>query len=96
MDITTIIQAVITLIGAILSAILIPWIRAKAGTAQQETLRAWVGVAVAAAEQIYAGAGRGEAKKAYVIQWLEAHGVTLDADAVDAVIEAEVYRLRGV
>ena len=88
MDITIIIKAVIALLSAIVSCVLIPWIRSRTDAAQQEELRAWTAVAVAAAEQIYAGQGRGEAKKAYVIQWLEAHGLALDADAIDAMIES--------
>jgi len=94
MDITTIIEAVIALLSAIVTAVLIPWIRSRTTAQQQEELRAWIAIAVAAAEQIYTGGGRGAEKKAYVIQWLEAHGATMDADAIDAMIEAEVYRLR--
>ena len=45
------------------------------------------------AEQIYVGAGRGEEKKAYVLEWLAARNITVDTDKLDAMIEAAVYEL---
>lgn len=50
-------------------------------------------IAVSAAEQIYKGSGRGEEKKAYVIQWLREHGITVDEAKLDALIESAVYEL---
>lgn len=50
-------------------------------------------IAVTAAEQIYTGSGRGEEKKAYVLNWLQEHGITVDAEKLDALIEAAVYDL---
>ena len=50
-------------------------------------------IAVSAAEQIYTGSGRGEEKKAYVLEWLRSHGVTVDDEKLDAMIEAAVYEL---
>ena len=47
----------------------------------------------AAAEQIFAGSGRGEEKKEYVVQWLKDRGITVDAEKIDAMIEAAVYEL---
>ena len=37
--------------------------------------------------------GRGEEKKAYVIDWLRNHGITVDEEKLDALIEAAVYEL---
>ena len=34
-----------------------------------------------------------EEKKAYVLNWLAEHGITLDEDRIDALIEAAVYEL---
>lgn len=92
-DITPIIEAVIALAGVIVSCILIPYIKSKTTTEQQKEINAWVKIAVAAAEQIYVGSGRGEEKKAYVINWLREHGVTVDEAKLDALIEAAVYEL---
>ena len=92
-DITTIVEAVVALIGVVITCIVIPYVRSKTTAQQREELNAWIKIAVAAAEQIYQGAGRGEEKKQYVLDWLEDHNVTVDEDRIDALIEAAVYEL---
>ena len=52
-------------------------------------------IAVAAAEQLYKGAGRGAEKKAYVLEFLKKNGFTIDMDAIDAMIEAAVQQLNS-
>lgn len=93
MDITTIIEAVFALVAAVITAIVIPYIKSRTTAQQQEEINAWVKIAVAAAEQIYTGSGRGEEKKAYVLNWLAEHGVTLDEERINALVEAAVYDL---
>lgn len=95
MDITTIIEAVFALIAAVITAIVIPYIKSRTTAQQQEQINAWVRIAVTAAEQIYVGSGRGEEKKAYAINWLREHGVTVDESKLDAMIEAAVYDLKA-
>ena len=90
MNITPIIETVFALIAAVITAIVIPYIRSKTTAQQQTEINAWVRIAVSAAEQIYVGSGRGQEKKAYVINWL----VTLDETRLDAMIEAAVYDLK--
>ena len=92
-DSTTIFEAVFALIAAVITAIVIPYIKSKTTAQQQAALASWVKIAVAAAEQIYVGAGRGEEKKAYVLEWLAARNITVDTDKLDAMIEAAVYEL---
>lgn len=92
-DITPIIEAAGMPIAAIIAYVLIPWIKSKTTSEQQKEINGWVKIAVAAAEQIYKGHDRGEEKKAYVIEWLREHGITVDADKLDAMIEAAVYEL---
>lgn len=92
-DITPIVEAVVALIGVVITCIVIPYVRSKTTAQQREELNAWIKIAVAAAEQIYQGAGRGEEKKQYVLDWLEDHNVTVDEDKIDALIEAAVYEL---
>ncbi len=94
MDFTPFFQALIALAAAIVTGILIPYIKSKTNAQQQEIISQWVAIAVSAAEQIYNGPGRGEEKKAYVLQWLADRGMKLDGEAVDAAIEAAVYRLK--
>lgn len=92
-DITPIIEAVAALICAIISAILVPYIRSKTTKEQQNEILQWVKIAVAAAEQLFTGSGRGEEKKAYVLDWLTSHGLRVDEGKLDALIEAAVYAL---
>lgn len=94
MNVTPIIETVFALIAAVITAIVIPYIRSKTTAQQQTEINAWVRIAVSAAEQIYVGSGRGQEKKAYVIKWLAEHGVTLDETRLDAMIEAAVYDLK--
>lgn len=94
-DITIIINAVIALIAAVVSTFLIPWIRSKTTSQQREDLIAWVKIAVAAAEQIYKGSGRGEDKKKYVLDFLAQSGFTVDTDSVNAAVEAAVKQLNS-
>lgn len=92
-DITPITEAVAALIAALITAFLVPYIKSKTTAEQQKEINAWVKIAVAAAEQIYTGSGRGEEKKEYVINWLREHGITVDEAKLDALIEAAVYEL---
>lgn len=93
-DITIIISAVISLIGAIITVVIVPLIRSKTTSQQYATLRTVVGIGVYAAEQMFSGAGRGEEKKAYVKKFLEERNITFDSGTIDAAIEAEVKKLK--
>lgn len=95
MNITPIAEAVFALVGVVITAVVIPYIRSRTTAQQRAELNAWVRIAVSAAEQIKKGSGRGSEKKAYVLEWLSAHGVTVDEDKLDALIEAAVYELNS-
>lgn len=92
-DVTEILLAVIALLSAVVTGVVIPWVRAKTTFAQHQKLTAWVSIAVQAAEQLYKGSGRGQEKKEYVVSWLNERGITFDEETVDAAIEAAVYGL---
>ena len=94
-DVTYIIEAVFALIAAVITAIVIPYIKSKTTAQQQEEINAWVKIAVTAAEQIYNGSGRGAEKKEYVLNWLHEHGITVDESKLDAMIESAVYELNN-
>lgn len=94
-DITPIIEAVFALAGVVITAVVIPYIRSRTSAQQRAEINAWVRIAVSAAEQVYAGSGRGAEKKAYVLEWLAAHGVTVDEGKLDAMIEAAVLELNN-
>lgn len=93
LDITPILEAALTLLAVMITSIVVPYIKSKTTAQQQAEINAWVKIAVSAAEQIYAGSGRGAEKKAYVLDWLRAHGITVDESKLDALIESAVYEL---
>ena len=94
-DITPIINAVIALIAAIISVFLIPWIKANTTEQQRKTMLELIKIAVAAAEQIYEGEGRGEEKKQYVLDFLASKGIAVNDEAVNAAIESYVQQLNS-
>lgn len=95
-DITAIINAVIALAAAVITAFVIPWIKSRTTAQQREDLISWVKIAVSAAEQIYKGDKRGAEKKQYVLDFLESNGLTFDEEVVNAAIEAAVKQLNSV
>jgi len=92
-DFTPIVEAVLVLLGTIITTLVIPFIRKKTSVATREEIVGWCRIAVAAAEQLYQGQGRGEEKKKYVLAWLTNHGVDLNDTRIEAMVEAAVYEL---
>lgn len=92
-DITPIMEAVATLAVALITTFVVPYIKSKTTLEQQNQLNAWVKIAVTAAEKVYEGPGQGDKKKVYVLTWLKGHGIVVDEDKLDAMIEAAVYEL---
>ena len=76
---------------------MIPWIKSRTTKTQREQIEAWVGIAVAAAEQLWKGQTKaGEEKKLYVMEFLAERGFSVDSAALNAMIEAEVMRISGM
>lgn len=93
-DYTELFQAIITLLAAVVTTFLIPFLKKKLSGEQLEEVRRWIGIAVEAAEQLY-GTKTGQKKKEYVVSFLLSKGIKIDVDEVNAMIEAEVYKLTG-
>ena len=94
-DLTNIISAVITLIVAVITTFLIPYLKSKVDEMKFENIKTWVKVAVEAAEMIYTGTGRGEEKKAYVLNYLNNKGYTIDTESINNLIESAVLELKN-
>lgn len=92
-DMNQIVEALISLIAAVITCVVIPLIRSKVTNAQFEKIKMYVGIVVKAAEQIYVGNGRGTEKKQYVVEYLEKLGLKVDAETLDKLIEAAVFDL---
>jgi uncharacterized membrane protein len=95
-DLTPVIEALITLISALITLFVIPkltqYLREKLTAEQMTALKQWVKIAVTAAEQLY-GSKTGQQKKEYVVSFLLSKGIVFDVDEVTALIESEVYKL---
>lgn len=85
-DLTTLANALIALLAAVITAFVIPWLRAKTTVQQRELLQSVVKSLVYAAEQIF-GAGRGEDKLQYVVDRLKAQGYTVDLALIEATVK---------
>lgn len=92
-DLTPIVEAIIALLAAIITAYALPWLKAKLGSEKFKQLSNWVAVAVKAAEEIFAYSEAGAEKKAYVTQFISELGLCTDGDSLDKLIESEVYKL---
>lgn len=90
-DLTPLLEAVASLALSMITAFLIPWIRARYSAEQRRRISAAVEIAVCAAEQIF-GAGAGEKKLEWAIGQIEEKGFRVDR----AAIEAEVLKLKGL
>lgn len=85
-DLTPLLQAVITVISLVITGMLVPWLKAKLTEQQQVNLNAAIRILVYAAEQVY-GAGNGDEKMEYVIERLRAKGFAVDKDAIEAAVK---------
>lgn len=93
-DITQICVAIITLVGSIITAILIPYIKTKLTVEQQKKLQTWIQIGVSAAEQLSkTGVISKDERKKYVLDFLNRNGMTADLDLIETMLEGAVYDL---
>ena len=85
--------AIISIASAVITGVLIPYLRSKIDANKLEEIQYWVNVAVTAAEQIFSEPKMGEQKKKYVLDFLSAFGVNLTEDELNVLIEAAVKEL---
>ena len=94
MDYTRIIEAVITLVVAVLTTFIIPLIKEKIDADKLKKWQIYTDIAVQAAEQLFTTEQFKE-KKQYVLEYLAEKGVRLDPDTIDNLIEASVLLLHN-
>ena len=95
MDYTKIIEAIITLLVAVITAFVIPYIKSKLSADELAEIMKWVKIAVQAAEMIYKESGMGKEKKKFVEDFLTEHGIKVDIEQLDALIESAVLELKN-
>lgn len=85
-DLTTIINAFIALLAALVTYRVIPWIKAKTTNEQQAYIRALIKAGVYAAEQVYNTDGMGTKKMEYVRNFLRGHGFDVNITEIEAAV----------
>lgn len=94
-DFTPLAEAIVTLLAAVITMYLIPWIKSRTSLEQQAHIQMCVQVAVYAAEKLY-GAGHGEEKLAYAEKVLaEQYRIALDTGKLKALIDAEIKKMEN-
>lgn len=98
MDITPILELVVKLIFTLITIFLVPKLKelisTKVAESDQKKLLRWVELAVQAAEEAErSGLIDKKAKYQYAKSFLEARGVTFDADTMQALIDSTVWEL---
>ena len=94
-DYTLLFEGVLTILFALITMYVIPWLKTKVSAEELADIIKWVKIAVQAAEMIYKESGMGEAKKAYVKTFLEDKGIRYDERQIDSLIESAVLELKG-
>ncbi len=90
-DLTPLVEAIITFATVLITAYLVPFIKSKTSTIQYEKTMQVVSTAVHAAEQLAkTGVIPKEEKKDYVIRILNNYGFTLDYEQIEAMIESQI------
>lgn len=96
-DITPIIEIVITLLGTIITLMFVPWLKTKLDSNQWNNLNEYAAVFVRCAEMIFKGTNLGKDKKKWVVEKLtaiaEEHNLKFSADAIEAAIENAVKNM---
>lgn len=90
-DLTPLLQAVLSLCASLITMFLIPWIRSKYSAEQRQHIAAVYQTAVYAVEQMF-GAGNGDQKLQAAVEYLESQGITVDLKE----IEAEVKKMKDL
>ena len=88
-----ILTLIISLIGVVLTYFVVPWLRSKTNTQQLDTIKLWINIAVAAAEQMKIAGLIIDDKKTYVVKFIKDKGVTITDQELDALIEAAVFEI---
>lgn len=91
-NLTPVINAVIALIAALITAFVVPWIKRNTSAKDREELLKWVEIAVMAAQQLYHQLD-GSKRKEYVLNFLREKGYDVTSSEVENAIEAAVLKL---
>lgn len=85
--VTLLLRAALIVVTVYIVPQLKKWIDANTTAKQREDAVFWTKLAVRMAEEIYHERGQGKFKKSYVVEWLNANGVKINAEQMDTLIE---------
>lgn len=93
-----IILGIISLLGAIITGIIVPYVKEKIGSEKLAKYEYWTNYAVKAAEMIFSEKGMGETKKEYVVNFLNEmfnkKKVVITPEQIEILIEAAVKTMK--
>ena len=93
-DYTLLFEGILTVLFALVTLYVIPWIKSKLTAEELADIIKWVKIAVQAAEMIYKESGMGKVKKDYVLTFLADKGIKYDERQIDSLIESAVLELK--
>ena len=93
-DLTPIINALILIVAALISAYLIPWIKSKKTAQEIANLEKWADIAAAAAQQLFYQLD-GESRLAHALGVMKEAGFDVDTIEVRNALEAAVLKLHN-
>lgn len=92
-DLTPIIELIASVLMMIITAYVIPWIKANTNDKEQAYIKTAVHVAVYAAEKFW-GAGHGDEKLEFALKVLrDEYGLEVNAEKIRAAIDAEIKEM---
>lgn len=93
-----IILGVISILGAILTGIIVPFVKEKIGNEKLAKYEQWASMAVECAEMLFKEQGMGEQKKQYVVDFLNKtfnkNRVVITPQQIEVLVEAAVKSMK--
>lgn len=94
MNIDIIVKIIIPVLGAIITYLIVPFIKEKTTRQQRDNVYELVKIAVFAAEQMADAGLINMPKKEYVINYISSKGINITIQDLDTMIEAAVKELK--
>lgn len=99
-NLLTIILALIPVLGTVITVVVIPLILSKISAEKLALIVKWVGRAVQAAEMLFPEARSGEAKKEYVINFIDnmfnKRKIVITREQIEIIIESIIAEFDGI
>lgn len=93
-----IVVALIPVFGAIITGVVVPYIKEKIGNEKLAKYAEWAAIAVQGAEMLFAGQGMGATKKEYVVNFLDkmfnSKKVVITPEQIEILIESAVKEMK--